>query len=54
MASEAQDNFELIKKKVMKAPCFVLPDFSKVFEVECNASQMVIDVVLSKKGLVRN
>ena len=48
--SEAQDHFEVIKGKVTKASCLVLPDFNKVFEVECYASLTVVDPVLSQEG----
>ena len=46
-----KESFELIKKKVTKAPCLALPDFDQVFEVECDASQVgLVLSLISQKG----
>jgi hypothetical protein len=42
--------FQELKKRLTEAPLLVLPDFTRTFEVECDASGIGIGGVLMKEG----
>ena len=46
---EAENSFNMLKRKITEQPVLVLSDFRKTFQVKCDASGFEIKTVLSQE-----
>ena len=47
---EADESFDLVKRKITTVPVLIILDFHEVFEVDCDASNVGIGVVINQEG----
>ena len=47
---EVDKGFELLKARISSLPILRFPYFNKLFVVECDATNLAIEVVLSQEG----
>lgn len=48
--AEAAYAFNILKRRIQQGPVLNLPNFSKVFEIECDASIMAVGAALTQEG----